>query len=353
MVNSHAGMLVPGSKESMCESARNNVSCTRSSARSILPHNEMANARRLGTVDSTWSRIAGSSFIATSLWLLVLIAQAADQIGDMRRHALIDDVVVHRAQLLTDLGLDLTAQPCLGFWGIDRRAHGISGFWLVRSCFVRFRLYCFEIGPTVFHFAIFPPFAHVKPTLGTHKPPTDRGQRPVLPMVPGFGNFFRNFFRTVTFLSVSLGNPEGEGVVPNSQAVLQHLPFLRRYARALTGSQASGDAYVAATLESLIASPDMLTQTANSRVGLYRLFTKIWGSLAVNGKPEAGDSVLAPEQHITQLTPRPRQAFLLVALEGFSEDDAAQILDCDLTTLRNLVEESGRELAAEIATDVL
>jgi len=44
---------------------------------------------------------------------------------------------------------------------------------------------------------------------------------------------------------------------------------------------------------------------------------------------------------------------LLVALEGFSEEDAARILDCDLPTLRSLVEESGRELAAEIATDVL
>ena len=47
------------------------------------------------------------------------------------------------------------------------------------------------------------------------------------------------------------------------------------------------------------------------------------------------------------------QAFLLVALEGFSEEDAAEVLDCDLPTLRSLVEESGRELAAEIATDVL
>jgi DNA-directed RNA polymerase specialized sigma24 family protein len=33
-----------------------------------------------------------------------------------------------------------------------------------------------------------------------------------------------------------------------AHAVAQHLPYLRRYARALTGSQASGDAYVAATL---------------------------------------------------------------------------------------------------------
>jgi DNA-directed RNA polymerase specialized sigma24 family protein len=128
---------------------------------------------------------------------------------------------------------------------------------------------------------------------------------------------------------------------------------LRRYARALTGHQASGDAYVAATLESLIASPKILESAPNQRVALYKLFTKIWNSVAVNGKPDAAEPHLTPEQHLTQITPRPRQAFLLVALEGFSEEDAAQILDCDLPTLRGLVEESGRELAAEIATDVL
>ena len=138
-----------------------------------------------------------------------------------------------------------------------------------------------------------------------------------------------------------------------SQAVLQHLPFLRRYARALTGNQASGDAYVAAALESLIASPKMLESVPNQRVALYRLFTKIWNSVEVNGKGDIVEPNSTPQQHLTQITPRPRQAFLLVALEGFSEEDAAQILDCDLSALRDLVEESGRELAAEIATDVL
>ena len=138
-----------------------------------------------------------------------------------------------------------------------------------------------------------------------------------------------------------------------SQTVVQHLPFLRRYARALTGSQSSGDAYVAATLESLLASPNVLEAGLSPRVGLYRLFTKIWNSVAVNGKADVAGKTLPPEQHLSQITPRPRQAFLLVALEGFSEDDAAKVLECDPPTLRNLVEESGRELAAEIATDVL
>ena len=138
-----------------------------------------------------------------------------------------------------------------------------------------------------------------------------------------------------------------------SQAVVQHLPFLRRYARALTGNQGSGDAYVAATLESLISSPKILASDPNPRVALYRLFTRIWNSVPLNGEADSGEPSLAPEQHLTQIKARPRQAFLLVALEGFSEEDAAQILDCDLPTLRGLVEESGRELAAEIATDVL
>jgi CheY-like chemotaxis protein len=139
--------------------------------------------------------------------------------------------------------------------------------------------------------------------------------------------------------------------VPHS-AVAQYLPFLRRYARALTGSQASGDAYVAATLEALIADRELLEDPKGPRLALYRLFTKLWNSVRVNGEGPAGTS-LPGEQRLANITPLPRQAFLLVALEGFSEPDAARVLDIDVMKLRGLVEESGRELAAEIATDVL
>jgi CheY-like chemotaxis protein len=125
-----------------------------------------------------------------------------------------------------------------------------------------------------------------------------------------------------------------EGFVSTSQAVAQHLPYLRRYARALTGNQNSGDAYVAATLEALIEDPSVLEEKAvGPRVALYRLFTKIWNSVGVNGAVEPVEQGLPVEQRLAHITPRARQAFLLIALEGFSE--------------------SGRELAAEIATDVL
>ena len=142
--------------------------------------------------------------------------------------------------------------------------------------------------------------------------------------------------------------------MPDSKIIAQYLPFLRRYARALTGSQASGDAYVAATLEALIADPSVIDDAGGPRVALYRLFSRIWNSIPINDAAATPvDSAMPSEQKLAAVTPRPRQAFLLVALEGFPEGDAARILDVDVVTLRRLIEESGRELAAEIATDVL
>jgi CheY-like chemotaxis protein/DNA-directed RNA polymerase specialized sigma24 family protein len=186
--------------------------------------------------------------------------------------------------------------------------------------------------------------------------PLLEAQRAVLPLVPVSGTIFGTFLElSEAPWRLSEYDLEGEGFpLPTSQAVVQHLPFLRRYARALSGNQASGDAYVAAALESLIEDPKALEALPNQRVALYRLFSKIWNSVTLNGQADVPTAPhLAPEHHLTQITPRPRQAFLLVALEGFSEDEAAQILEVDLPTLRGLVEESGRELAAEIATDVL
>jgi CheY-like chemotaxis protein len=130
-----------------------------------------------------------------------------------------------------------------------------------------------------------------------------------------------------------------------SQQVAAFLPLLRRYARALTGSQSSGDAYVAATIQAMIEDPDLAKQGAGSKVALYRLFSKIWNSVSLNTTSGPKAISLPADQHLSRITPLPRQAFLLMALEGFSENDVA--------TLREHVAESGRELAAEIATDVL
>lgn len=66
-----------------------------------------------------------------------------------------------------------------------------------------------------------------------------------------------------------------------STRIAPHLPYLRRYSRALTGTQTSGDAYVAAVLEAIIADLSIFPDTANDRVALYKLFTQLFGSTAV------------------------------------------------------------------------
>jgi CheY-like chemotaxis protein len=137
-----------------------------------------------------------------------------------------------------------------------------------------------------------------------------------------------------------------------SEAVAQDLPRLRRYARALTGNQVSGDAYVTAALEALVEDPALLDVSDNTGIALFRVFSKIWNSVDQKARRSV-DQTTPADRHIENISPLPRQAFLLVALEDFSEEDAATVLGLPAREIARLVEKSGRELAAEIATDVL
>jgi DNA-directed RNA polymerase specialized sigma24 family protein/CheY-like chemotaxis protein len=138
-----------------------------------------------------------------------------------------------------------------------------------------------------------------------------------------------------------------------SQFVMQHVPYLRRYARALTGNQTSGDSYVAATLEALVREPSLLDAAIQPRVALFRVFSTIWNSIGANDNSDPVVNSVPAERHLGQISAMPRQAFLLVSVERFSEEDAATILKVDSQALQELVEESGRQLAAQIATDIL
>ncbi|MCG6205065.1 response regulator [Rhodopseudomonas sp. HC1] len=138
-----------------------------------------------------------------------------------------------------------------------------------------------------------------------------------------------------------------------SQLVAEHLPLLRRYARALTGSQASGDAYVAAMLEALLQDPSLLDERNGPRAALFRLFAQIWNSVALNDDSEVRSLPMPSERRLSAITPLPRQAFLLLSLEGFSEEEVAFVLNTDVNEVRQLADSAGREMAEEIATDVL
>ena len=79
------------------------------------------------------------------------------------------------------------------------------------------------------------------------------------------------------------------------QELAPHLPFLRRYARALTGSQSHGDAFVRATLEAIVAKPDEFPRDVDPRLGLYRTFHAIWSTANIEEGEEPVQSATGAE----------------------------------------------------------
>lgn len=140
-----------------------------------------------------------------------------------------------------------------------------------------------------------------------------------------------------------------------STEVASELPFLRRYARALTGNQKSGDAYVRATLEAIIADPTQLSADGSARLPLYRFFHTIWDSTHINDLSGTDDSTTRKTVHarLSTLMPERRQALLLTALEGFSYQEAGQILQRTSDEVQDLIESAMSDIARETSTEVL
>ena len=141
-----------------------------------------------------------------------------------------------------------------------------------------------------------------------------------------------------------------------AEKVTAHLPYLRRFARAVTGSQKSGDAYVVSTLEAMLADPSIFSEDLPPRVALYRTFLKILNSIKWNNE-KAGDALApgleAARRNLERSGPA-RAAGLPARLRGgVLAQDAALVMDVDESELQRLIDEAGREIARQIATDVV
>jgi CheY-like chemotaxis protein len=135
-----------------------------------------------------------------------------------------------------------------------------------------------------------------------------------------------------------------------------HLPYVRRYARALTGDQTTGDHYVRVALEALAAGERVLEANLTPRVALYHVFHAIWCTSGAQLEGPADDDRQDSDdttRRLMRIAPRSRQAFLLTALEGFTPTEAAQILGTDFSDVERLIAEAQAEIDAELATDVL
>jgi CheY-like chemotaxis protein len=140
-----------------------------------------------------------------------------------------------------------------------------------------------------------------------------------------------------------------------TESLAPHLPYLRRYARALTGSQQSGDAYVRAALTALLAGKTELSNDLPPRVALYQLFHAIWASSASQLDQDVSVDVrqLTPEERLRSLSSADRAALLLTAVEGFSLSEAGKILGETPEEVEQSIVEAQHAIERQLASRVL
>jgi DNA-directed RNA polymerase specialized sigma24 family protein len=131
----------------------------------------------------------------------------------------------------------------------------------------------------------------------------------------------------------------------HTDLVAAELPYLRRYARAITGNQADGDAFVRSTLEAYLETPSVFDEGQPIRPQLYRLFHTGWNSTVSPDRESANP--------LAQLGARARHALMLWSVEGFGLDDIAVILGCEAEQVRAEMEAAKAVIADNLRSNVM
>ena len=137
-----------------------------------------------------------------------------------------------------------------------------------------------------------------------------------------------------------------------TNTVAKTIPYLRRFARALTGSQESGDKFAAATLETILADRTVLDGT-EPRTGLFRVLYGIWSSAGAPVEDDEKGAQAKAQKRLAALTNNSREALLLHTLEGFPFADVATIIGVDQGEAEQLVSIARQEMANAASGSVL
>ncbi len=135
--------------------------------------------------------------------------------------------------------------------------------------------------------------------------------------------------------------------------IARELPYLRRYARALTGNQTTGDRYAEATLMAILADRSSWQGDLEPRTALFTVFNGIWSS---SGSPvEGGETGLAAraQAHLSRLTPNTREALLLHTIEEFGYDEIGTIMGVPAGEAEDYVRIANTEMSDAISGKVL
>jgi CheY-like chemotaxis protein len=121
----------------------------------------------------------------------------------------------------------------------------------------------------------------------------------------------------------------------------------------VSGTQKVGDELVAQVLEQLVADPSVIKGEQAVHLALYRQFLRLANGEAAGEASQVQAEGSVTDRRLSQLSPKPRQAYLLRALEGFSPEESAYALDTTTAEIGSLVDRANREMVDQIATDVL
>ena len=135
-----------------------------------------------------------------------------------------------------------------------------------------------------------------------------------------------------------------------AKQIVRQAPYLRRFARALTGAQETGDQLVQSTMERLLQGEAQLDEGLGLRPALYHVLISTWRVL--DGHAE-GAAASGADQRLQVLSPERRAALLLVAMEGFDVGEAAKIMQLDAASLSTQLARAEADVEAQLATDVL
>lgn len=157
--------------------------------------------------------------------------------------------------------------------------------------------------------------------------------------------------------------------------IAREIPALRRYARILMRGQGDKDDLVQDTLERAIKKSHTWRRDGSIRSWLYRVQYTVFlnryrkqanlkevsaedgaldtPSLAINGSQDTKLECKRMLKALQNLKPRHSEVLLLVAVEGFSYDQAAQIMDVPVGTVRSRLARAREDLRGEMRDTAL
>ena len=138
-----------------------------------------------------------------------------------------------------------------------------------------------------------------------------------------------------------------------AQRIARELPYLRRYARALTGTQSSGDAYAAATLEAILEDRSAFDEDIQPKTALFRVFHDIWTSSGATIEAPMSGLEEQAQKHLSRLTSGTREALLLSSIEQFETAEVAKVMRASESEVADLLDIAHREMAESTAGRIL